>query len=146
MAWMSMILWLNISATASTSDLLEQLRAEHPELFTVPAVAPYPDHMPDPYETPTEARCAHNKLGELGRGTWIPRELDLVVQSRLLTLEAYPKQAQAVVDALVPRVVAAVADRVRADQPGYSLGTVLTWAALGLAFGAAGGVAVAVAR
>lgn len=141
MAWLSMALWLSISTTGPATTehpVIEKLRQEHPGLFKAPEVSPWPNDMPRSLLTPRQARCFDRAGHELGLGSWVPRALGRVVQSRLLDLELYPGRAQGVIDAIVPRVLEAVIDRAAAAPPeGYRLSTVVMWTLIGLGVGAA---------
>ena len=149
MAWLSTIILLTTS-TASTSgetahEVIQKLRAERPELFVVPELPPWPTGLRKAVRTPRDGVCLQN--GEqLGIGTWLPDDLGRATQERLLAFEAYPQRAQAIIDGLVPRVSVAIANRVSAEYQGYSFQTVLVWALVGLAVGAAGTAVVVIAN
>ena len=139
------MLTISAPASASAADLLLELRSDHPELFVVPEVPQWPDNLPPEWKTPDEARCFREFEGDMGAGVWLPRELERIIELRLLELEQYPVRAQGVLDALVPRVVEAVADKVAtAPAPGYRLSTVVMWTALGVLAGAAATATVVV--
>jgi len=145
-------------APTTTGELLRQVREAHPDLFTAPEVEPWPQGLPIPLKTPEEARCFDLSGAALGDGAWLPSKRARVVAARLRRLDVYPGQAQARLDELVGAIgdrpicevagdgassSASEAAREECDRPpaGYSLGSVLTWAALGLAFGMAVGAA-----
>lgn len=145
-------------APTTTAELLDSVRKAHPELFTAPAVEGWPQGLPVPLKTPAEARCVDVAGKELGLGAWLPVERAAAVAKRLRRLEVYPGQAQARLDELVgaigDRPICEVAgdgasasareacdERCERPPDGFSLGSIVTWAALGLAFGMAVGAA-----
>ena len=150
MACLSMTILLITSTVSTTSrevaqEVIEKLMDEHPELFVMPDLPPWPKGLAKAVRTPRDAVCLQNGV-ELGRGSWVPEDRGRATQERLLAFQAYPQRAQAVVDALMPRVTAAIAEKAAAESQGYSLRTVVMWALVGLAVGAAGTAVVVVAN
>jgi hypothetical protein len=129
------------AAPVTTTEIVEQLRIERPELFTVPPAPAWSEGLPRSLHTPGMAQCVSKSGRILTRGIWLPHRLGREVEYRLMALEAYPARAQAVVDALAPGILDAIADRAAAEPPpGYPLRTLAVWivgaAAAGLVVGA----------
>jgi hypothetical protein len=124
--------------------VIEKLRQNHPELFTAPELQPWPKGLPSARRTPHEVRCYDEKGDGLGFGVWMPQELGEATKERLLVLEQYPGRSQAVVDAIVPKVVDAVISS-EAVKEGFGLQAVVMWGLVGIVVGAAATTAVVVA-